>query len=113
MLVDLFKSFRKNCLRIYELDPAHFISTPRWAWHACLKKKKFELRLLTDIDVLLMVKKDFRGEICRAVHRYLKANNNYIKYYNQSTELPYLMYWDVRNLYGWAMTQKLPADGFK
>ena len=63
--------------------------------------------------MLLMVKKDFRGEICRTVHRYLKANNNYIKYYNQSTELSYLMYWDVRNLYGWAMTQKLPADGFK
>ena len=60
MLVDLFTSFRKNYLKIYELDPAHFISTPRWAWHACLKKTKFELRLLTDIDMLLMVKKDFR-----------------------------------------------------
>ena len=30
--------FRSMCLKIYELDPAHFLSAPGVAWEACLKK---------------------------------------------------------------------------
>ena len=33
--------------------------------------------------------------------------------YNKDNELPYVMYWDASNLQGWAMSQKLPADGCK
>ena len=36
-----------------------------------------------------------------------------MKYYDLSTELLYLMCWDVSNLYESAMSQKLPVDGFK
>ena len=28
-------------------------------------------------------------------------------------ELSYLKYWDVNNLYGWAMLHKFPENGFK
>ena len=28
-------------------------------------------------------------------------------------EASFIMYWDVNNLYGRAMSQKLPVDGFK
>ena len=27
-LVDVFENFRNNCIKIYELDPAHFLSAP-------------------------------------------------------------------------------------
>ena len=53
---DVFESFRNKCIEIYEHDPVHFFSAPGLAWHACLKKTKVELQLLTDVDTLLMHK---------------------------------------------------------
>ena len=38
LLADTFENFRNTCLKVYELDPAHFLSLPGLAWQACLKK---------------------------------------------------------------------------
>ena len=75
LLANVFENFRNKCIEIYELDPAHFLSAPGLAWQACLKKTGVRLKLLTDIDMLLMVEKGIRGGICHAIHRYAKANN--------------------------------------
>ena len=80
---------------------------------SCLKKKGIRLELLTHIDMLLMAEKETRGGICHAIHRYAKANNKYMKNHDKNIESSYLMYLDAKNLYGWAMSQKLPVDGFK
>ena len=32
---------------------------------------------------------------------------------DKNKESLYLKYWDVNNLYGWAMSLNLPVDGFK
>ena len=62
-LADVFENFRDSCINTYELDPAHFVSLPGLAWHACLKKTGIELELLTDNDMLLMEeKKELDGE---------------------------------------------------
>ena len=42
-----------------------------------------------------------------------KANNKYMKDYDKNKELSYIKYWDVTNLYGWAMLQKLPVNNFE
>ena len=57
------KNSRQPCLKNYELDPAHFVSLPGLAWQVCLKKTNFELELLTDYDMLLMVEEGIRGGI--------------------------------------------------
>ena len=101
------------CLNEYGLDPAHFFSAPGLAWQSCLKKTKKELELLTDIDMLLMVEKGTRGAICQAIHRYAKANNKCIKNYDKNNESSYIEYLDANDLYGWAMSQRLPVNGFK
>ena len=60
-----------------------------------------------------MVEKDIRDGICHAIHRYAKANNKYMKNYDKKIILSYLMYLDTNNLYGLAMSQNLPVNGFK
>ena len=42
-----------------------------------------------------------------------KANNKYMKNYDNTKKSVYVMYFDANNLYGWSMTQYLPYDGFK
>ena len=113
LLADVFENFRDMCLKWYELDPAHFLSLPGLAWQACLKKTNVELELLTDYDMLLMVEEGIRGGICHSIHRYAKANNKYMKNYNNNEESSYIQYLDANNLYGWAMSKKLPVNGFK
>ena len=76
------------------------------------KKDPKKLELLTN-DLLLMVEKRIRGVICDAFYRYAKANNKYMKDYDQNKESPNLKYWDVNNLYGRAMPQKLPSNKFE
>ena len=102
-LADVFGNFRNKCIEIYELDPAHFVSAPGLVWQACLKKTRVKLELLTDIDMLLIVEKGIRGEICHSMHKYAKANNKYMKNYDKDMESSDLEYLDANNLYGWAM----------
>ena len=88
MLTDEFECFRNMSLKIYELDPGKFLSALGIAWKVALKKSKVKPDLLTDIDMLLMVKKGIRGE--------------YVT-----------IFIDIRNLYVWAMLQKLPVNNFE
>ena len=113
LLADVFENFRDMCLKEYELDPAHFLPLPGLAWQACLKKTGVQLELLTDYDMLLMVEEGIRGGICHSIHRYGKENNKYMKNHNNNEESSCIQYLDANNLYGWAMSQKLPVNGFK
>ena len=112
LLADVYGKFRNKCIEIYGLNP-YFLSAPGLAWQACLKKTEVKLELLTDINMLLMIEDGIRGGICQSVHRHAKTNNKYMKNYNKSIESSYLMYLDANNLYGWAMSKKLPVNGFK
>ena len=68
LLDDVFKRFSKMYLKVYKLDPAHFISAPELGWQAVLQKTKVKLELFTDIYISLMMENGIRGEICCAIH---------------------------------------------
>ena len=113
LLADIFENFRMSCLEDYGLDPTHFVSLSGLAWQACLKKTNVELELLTDYDMLLMIEEGIRGGICHAVNRYASANNHYMKNYDKNKESSYIQHLDANNLYGAAMSKKLPMKRFK
>ena len=56
------------CLEIYELHPAHFLSTQGSTWQVALKNTRVKLDLLTDINMLLMIEKDIKREICHSLY---------------------------------------------
>ena len=113
LLADVFENFRDVCLKNYGLDPVYYFTAPGLAWDACLKITGVSLELLTDSDMLLMIEKGIRGGISIISNRYGEANNKYMKDYDKTKLSKFLMYLDANNLYGWAMTQKLPVHSFK
>ena len=54
LLAHVFENSLNMCLEICELDFAHFLSAPRLARQAALKKAKVKLDLWTDIDMLMV-----------------------------------------------------------
>ena len=101
------------CLKIYELDPTHFLSTRGLAWQAALKKIKEKLDTFTDTNLLLMIEAGIRGGICHAVYQYLKTNKKYINPYDKNKDSSYLKYWEIHNFYGWTFSQKLLVNDLK
>ena len=113
LLADVFENFRKTCLQYYKLDPCHYFTSPGLSWDAMLKMTNIKLELITDIDMFQFIEKGMRGGISYIANRYGKANNKYMKEYDEKVPSKYIMYLDANNLYGWAMSQYLPTDGFR
>ena len=112
-LADVFENFRKTCLKHYKLDPCHYYTAPGLVWDACLKETKQNLQLLKDYDMLMMFERGIRGGITHISKRYASTNNKYMKNFDESKPSTFIQYLDANNLYGWAMSQKLPTHGFK
>ena len=113
LLADVFENFRSTCLYHYNLDPAHYYTSPGLAWDACLKETGQELQLLHEYDMLMMFERGIRGGISHISKRYAEANNTYMDNYDPDKPSSFIQYLDANNLYGWAMSQPLPTNGFK
>ena len=113
LLADVFENFRKTCLQYYKLDPCHYFTSPGLSWDAMLKMTNKKLELRTDIDMFQFIEKGMRGGTSYIANRYGKANNKYMKNYDEKAPSKYIMYLDANNLYGWAMSQYLPTGNFK
>ena len=113
LLADVFESFRDVCMNNYQLDPCWHFTAPGLSWSALLKMTGIELDLISDVDQHQMIEKGTRGGISMIPHRYSKANNKYMKSYDKKKKSTYIVYLDANNLYGWAMSQKMPTGDLK
>ena len=112
LLADVFESFRDTAMETYKLDPAHYFTAPGFSWDSMLKYTGVELDLLDDPDMYLMVESGIRGGVSMITKKFAQANNPYVDDYDPAKPINYLMYLDANNLYGWAMSQKLPEKEF-
>ena len=113
LLSDVFEKFRDVCYKSYGLDPLHYYTSPGLSWDSFFKMSKAKPELLTDYDMYLMIEKGIRGGMSMITKRYSKANNIYMKDFNENEESKFIKYYDANNLYGTAMCEKMPYSNFK
>ena len=113
LLADVFEKFIDTCLEFYKLCPCHYFSSPGLSWDAMLKMTGVKLEKISDIDKYLFIEKGLRGGISYIAKRYAKANNKYMNDYDPKKQSTFISYLDMNNLYGWAMSEYLPYEGFK
>ena len=112
LLADILEKFRDVCLQ-HCFDPAHNYTSLGLSWQAALKKTDVELDLLTDFDQYLFIREGIKEGVAMISHQYTRANTLGTENYDASKRNSYIMYLDANNLYGWAMSQPLPASNFK
>ena len=113
VLSDVFENFRTTCMKNYELDAAHYFSSPGLAWDAMLKMTGVELELMQEREMHDIIDKGIRGGICNISHKHAVANNIYIpETYNKNLPSSFILYLDMNNLYGTAMSEPLPEREF-
>ena len=115
LLADVLENFRNLCEKHYELDPAHFYTVPGLSWDAMRKITGIKLDLFEEgqIDMLLMIEKGIRGGISNVFKKYAKANNRFMKNFDPTEKISFIVYLDANNLYGWAMSKPLPVGEFE
>ena len=105
------------CLKTLEKLVCNIINKTRviilQVLEAMLKMTDFKLELIIDVDMFQFIEKGMRGGEPYIANRYSRANNKYIKDYNEKAPSKYIMYLDANNIYGWAMSQYLPTGGFR
>ena len=113
LLADAFEKLIDTCLKFYKLDTCHYFSSSGSSWDAILKITDVKLENILDINMYLFIEKGLRGGISYIAKRYIEANNKYMKNYDPEKPSIYMSHLDIKNFYGWKMSDYLPYGGFK
>ncbi len=113
LLADVTTEFRKTCKKAYGLEALYYYTAPGLAWDAMLKITKIKLDLISDSNMYMMIEKGIRGGISTVMKRHAESNHKYLSDYDKSKISKFIEYLDANNLYGWAMSQKLPVREFR
>lgn len=103
LLLEVMLDFRNSAISSYSIDPLHYYTLPGYAWDVALKSSKISLYFLKDHLMINLIRNNIRGGISSV------CETNRITETDQNS----LFYWDANNLYGWAMTQKMPISNFE
>ena len=114
LLADVFENFRTLSLNHFKLDAANYTTLPSMSYDALLinmKENSYYMMQIPDEETRLFYDEHKIGAVCQVFqNKHVKANNKYMKTYDKNIVSSYILYTDANNLYGWAMSQKLPYE---
>jgi hypothetical protein len=116
LLCEVFNKFRRNAIEDFKLDPARFVSLPSFAYQAMLKLTDAKIAACCDVDMYNMIKKGVRGGHSFISERVVKVrdhNDEDVKDFVKKNKNEDFVYIDCNNLYGSAMSYKMPVGRYK
>ena len=98
-------------MKVYQLDPVHFLSAPNMSWDAMLLTARVHLCLLSVIDMLWFFERGIRGGINGIGKlRHFRANNRDLQDFFESKAKVYGAFFDFTSLQAGTMQQTLSVD---
>ena len=111
LLACVFETFCKMAIEYYKIDPSQFFSLAGYSWDAMLKMTNVKLELIKDNDTHHIFESAKLGGMNFISNRYQEINEQE-EYISDGIE-EQIKYYDINNLYGWAMMKPLPMGEFK
>lgn len=108
-LLETIWELRNTLYDEFNLDMCHYFSLPMMAKEMLFKSTGAEVELLTDPEMIQMIRSNIRGGLSFSNLRYCDIKEESVK----KQEQVILAYLDCVNLYGYAMSQKMPVGEFR
>jgi len=102
LLADVFEAFRERSFKEDGLEPLLFLSIPGMSWASALKELDSPIELIQDPELYWFFMGGIRGGMT-FINRHIVTADETVQ----------LLYVDINNLYGWALSEKLPCGGFR
>ena len=110
LLISVFKTFRKESINYFELDPGYYLSTPDCSWNTVLRFADVNLKIISDIEKKQFIGSTIRVGISMIRKSYAEAYHKFLKAYDTNKPTWYIIYLDVNNLYKHSVMQLLPTE---
>ena len=110
LLADVFITYRKKMHKIHGLDPLYCISAPVFSNRAMLKMTNIEIKLITSIDMHLMIENGMRRGRCEPIYYHAEASSKYVNpnFDKNKEKESYTISLEANSLYASANCYKLP-----
>ena len=102
LLADVCQAFRKKAKLDDGLEPFNFFGLPGFAWATAIKGLTHKVELISDPNMYQFFEAGIRGGMTFVNKHHVIA-----------TDDTKILYIDINNLYGWALSEKLPHGNFK
>ena len=110
LLVCMFETFRKESINSFELDLAHYLSTPGYCWNAMVMVSNVNLKRMPDIEKYQFIETTMRGGISMICKSDAKSDNKLLKLNDANKSRSYIIYLDANNLHGHSPMQLFQTE---